>query len=462
MIYETALLMLMLALVSGFIFSASETLFQIILCFAFFAVGFCLGNLKQWATTQKEINSSRPMPNSIIELIQCVVQERDAASAENATLRRLLRVKDRAHLAQAMRGKPNKGGCYACTWTHTPLAAGLCSLINCFPVAMGPTAAVSPPLSQVSNLSSATPPATTPEPTPTQVALAAEADLISHQASVASAHPVTTTPSSPSSTATHNTKPNTPTPTRIATVKPAAPLTVKPSRVVSTVPRLPTLGTTPCKKPSPLGRKCVTAPSPPTSKITTTSAAFKLVTPNRKAVPKTPDVKVAAGMSGLINCSPAATRPSSLSRSPRLVAAPTTKSSPPSGEAAVAAESVPGLISWVSVATGASTASRLSETVAAKISAGQASKVRHSSPVQKDVSKRVNLIKRESPKTGGPSQVQRPLNGSPVAHPVAKPKREPSTLFSNPKLHKLLRNPGSRKEIKTSGALMYKQRPIRL
>ncbi|KAJ3243938.1 hypothetical protein HDU77_010123 [Chytriomyces hyalinus] len=308
MTYETALLMLMLALVSGFIFSASETLFQIILCFAFFAVGFCLGNLKQWATTQKEINSSRPMPNSIVELIQCVVQERDTATAENATLRRLLRVKDRAHLAQAMRGKPNKGGCNACTWTHTPLAAGLCGLINCFPVAMGPTAAVSPPLSQVSNLSSAAaaPPATTPEPTPTQVALAAEADPISHQASVASAHPVTTTPSSPSSTATHNPTPNTPTAARIAaakptpaatptpTVKPAAPLTVKPSRVVSTVPRLPKLAATPSKKPSPLGRECVIAQSPPTAKITTTSAASKQVTPNRKAVPKTPDVKVAA------------------------------------------------------------------------------------------------------------------------------------------------------------------------
>ncbi|KAJ3243939.1 hypothetical protein HDU77_010124, partial [Chytriomyces hyalinus] len=301
MIYETALLMLMLALVSGFIFSASETLFQIILCFAFFAVGFCMGNLKQWATTPQATNSSLPMPNSIIELIQCVVQERDTANADNATLRRLLRVKDRAHLAQAMRGKPNKGGCNACTWTHTPLAAGLCGLINCFPVAMGPTAAVTPLLSQVSSFPSTTPPATTPEPTPTQAALAAEADPISHQASVASAHPITTTPSSPSSTATHNPKPNTPTPARIAAAKPtptakpapnakpAAPLTVKPGRVLSTVPRFPKLAATPSKKPSPLGRECVIAPSPPTAKITTTSAASKQVTPNRKAVPKTPD-----------------------------------------------------------------------------------------------------------------------------------------------------------------------------
>ncbi|KAJ3377952.1 hypothetical protein HDU80_003045 [Chytriomyces hyalinus] len=327
---------------------------------------------------------------------------------------------------------------------------------------MGPTAAVSPPLSQVSNLSSATPPVTTPEPTPTQVALAAEADPISHQASVASAHPVTTISSSPSSTVTHNAKSNTPTPARIATVKPAAPLTVKPGRVVSTVPRLPTLGTTPCKKPSPLGRKCVTAPSPPTSKITTTSAASKHVTPNRKAVPKTPDVKVAAGMSDLINHSPAATRPLSLSRSPKLVAAPTTKSSPASVEAAVAA-AVPGLISWVSVATGASTPSRLSGTGAAKISTAQAGVNPSSIMSQKgSVSEEAPLPKQTSPKASRSCPLQRPTNGGPDVRAVAKPKREPSTLFSNPKLHKLLRNPGSRKDIKTSGALMYKQWPIRL
>ncbi|KAI8825404.1 hypothetical protein BJ741DRAFT_632461 [Chytriomyces cf. hyalinus JEL632] len=379
-----------------------------------------------------------------------------------------------------MRDRPNKRGCYACPWTYTALPR--------FPVAIGPCTAVPLSLPHDSSHSSATPPTTTPEPTPTQVALAAEADLISRRASVPSAHPaIESTPATKSSpsptanptaktTATHNPKPNTPTAASIApvkrtpsskttpTAKPAAPPTVLPSRVVSTVPRLPKLASTPCKKPSPLGRQCVTAPSPPTSKITTTPATTKQVTPKCKTIPNTPDVKVAAGINGLINRS-AATGPSSPSRSPKLVAAQATKSSPPPVEAAVAAESVPSLISRVSAASAVSSSSRLPGTAAIKLSPAQVGATR--SPVighgQKgSVSDKVHLAKQTSPRASSASPVRKPNKCSLDAQAAAKPKREPSTLLSNPKLHKLLRNPGSRKEIKASRVLMYKQRPIRL
>ncbi|KAJ3220926.1 hypothetical protein HDU78_000756, partial [Chytriomyces hyalinus] len=210
--------------------------------------------------------------------------------------------------------------------------------------------------------------------------------------------------------------------------------------------------------PSRLSRTGATKLSP--AQATTTPTAANPVTPNRKTIPKTPDVKVAAGMSGLINCSPAATRPSSLSRLPRFVAAPATKSSTPYVEAAVAA--VPGLISSVSAASAAPSSLRLHGTVATKISTAQAGVTSSQIRIPLPFKAKMALAKQTSLKAGGPCLVQRPTNGNPVAHPVVKPKREPSTLFSNPKLHKLLRNPRSRKDIKTSGALMYKQRPIRL
>ncbi|KAJ3409330.1 hypothetical protein HDU80_001790, partial [Chytriomyces hyalinus] len=138
------------------------------------------------------------------------------------------------------------------------------------------------------------------------------------------------------------------------------------------------------------------------------------------------------------------------------------KSSPPTVEVAVAA-AVPGLISWVSVALAAPSSLRLPGTVATKLSAAQAG-VNPNSATGKcqkgSVSDEAHLSKQTSVKASGPCPVRRPIKGSLDVQAVAKPKRVPSTLFSNPKLHKLLRNPGSRNEIKTSGALMYKQRPI--
>ncbi|KAI8825403.1 hypothetical protein BJ741DRAFT_632457 [Chytriomyces cf. hyalinus JEL632] len=207
----------------------------------------------------------------------------------------------------------------------------------------------------------------------------------------------------------------------------------------------------------------MTASSPSASKKTVTPTAAQRVTPNHKTIPTKPDVKAAAGMNGLINRSPVVTKPSSLCRWPRHMAVPARKHRLQPEQVTVAAESVPGLISWVSAAAGASSPSRLSEAVAARISPSQAIKIPISSPVQKvSVSKPGNLITQKSPKTGGPSPAQRSNNDGPDVRAVAKRKWMPSTLFSNPKLHKLLRNPASRETAKASGVLMYKQRPMRL
>ncbi|KAJ3221233.1 hypothetical protein HDU81_010779 [Chytriomyces hyalinus] len=286
----------------------------------------------------------------------------------------------------------------------------------------------------------------TPQPTQTQMA------------------PTTTSKSSPPSTTTpsSNSK-RTPTPTK-ATPTPAAPappgnsnrrLTFKPKSVI----------TTPRNKPSPLGQHCVTAGSPRSSKTTITTATTKRVTPNSKTNPTTPEVKVAAGMSGLINRSPVAVSKSSPSRLRRPIAVPAKKHRMQPVQVTAAAESVPGLISRVSAAAGASTPSRLAGAVAMKTSPGQASKTAISPPDRAKkvcASKDANFIKQTSPKTGGPSPVRRSNSGGPEVLAVDKPKRAPSTLLSNPKLHNLLRNPVSRQAAKASGALMYKQRPMRL